>query len=216
MDRKTNRMLLLPFMLLGLIFLVVGLGFAAYDHSIRANSFAVQGTIVGFEDHDPVVLYRINGADYTTTGSISTSGQAIGDPYTLYVDTNDPLQVTDEVFYIIGLSFAISGGVFWLMGFLFWAAVGRATSNREALLGYGRRVTAVVTSVTENRAVSYGKQHPWRITATCTHPLTGQTVQVKSHSVLFTTLQPGDQVEIAFHPSNEKKYAFDLREERMA
>lgn len=215
MNRKMRSVFLLTFGGIGLVFLLLGLGFLWYFQSETADMLKVSGTIIDFiRDGDPLVAYTLGGETYTMEGGTSSSNQHLGSPYEVYADPADPQHAMDHTFQLIGYVFSGIGGLFLLIGVILFLVLGAAAQNREALLGYGRRVIATVTSVDMIRSVSYGSAHPCVITAACTHPLTGQTVQVKSHQVWKTSLQPGDRVEVAFHPSHEKKHAFDLPEER--
>lgn len=214
MNRKIRNVFLLIFGSMGLVFLLLGLGFLGYFQSETADMVKVPGTIIDFiRDGDPLVRYTFDGETYIMEGSTSSSSQHLGSPYEIYVDPVDPQRAMDNTFQILGYVFSGLGGLFLLSGIILYFALGAAAQSREALLGYGHRVIATVISVDMNRSVSYGSAHPYVVTAECTHPLTGQTVRVKSHQVWKTSLQPGDRVEVAFHPSNEKKHAFDLPED---
>lgn len=214
MNRKLSKIFLLTFGLIGLVFLSLGLGFLWYYTHQTADMVTMSGYITGFDsDGDPLVVYIVDGESYTVEGGISSTNQHVGDEYKLFIDPDDPTRAMDSTFLVMGIVFTAMGAVFALAGIITAVALGSAARSREALLGYGRRVIATVLSVDVNRSVNLGKVHPLRVTAECTHPLTGTTVHIRSHNILSTNLQPGDRVEVAFHPSNEKKYAFDLPEE---
>lgn len=116
------------------------------------------------------------------------------------------------VFPVIGAVFTAVGATFLVIAVIVNLAMRRTLRQREALLGYGRRASATVTSVSENFTITVNGRHPWIVTAVCTHPLTGRDVTVCSHSLWTCTVQPGQKVEIAFDPMNERKFAFDLHE----
>lgn len=138
------------------------------------------------------------------------------------------------VFGLIGLTYAIIGGavlytgispvlgyVFLPLGLLFllaagcvWMFLSRSLRRREELLTWGTRATATVTEVQSNLNLRLNGYHPKIVLARCVHPITHETLTLRSHNVANCTLQPGQTVEIAFDPMNEKHYVFDLMEER--
>ncbi len=212
--KRTSRIMLAVFGGMGLLFLCVGLVMFFTHANAQENYVTVEGTIVGFDQNDnPEVVYEWNGVPYAMEGNVSSDDQSIGDPYTVMVDPDDPHHVIDSVFWVLGLVFSTLGVVFMIVGVVAWMAIDGGSRRREALLGYGRRVMATVTEVRVNSAVRVNGRSPYLVFAACTNPVSGQTETVKSHSIWATSLQPGDLVEVAFDPMNEKKYAFDLREE---
>lgn len=212
--KRTSRIMLAVFGGIGLAFLCIGLVMLFVHTNAQQNYVTVEGTIVGFTNDDtPQVVYEWNGVPYVMEGNVSSSSQSIGDPYPVMVDPSNPQNAMDSVFWVLGLVFSIIGGVFMVVGVITWMALDGGRRRREALLGYGRRVMATVTEVRLNRSVRVNNRSPYQIIAECTNPVSGQTETVKSHSIWDTALQVGDRVEVAFDPMNEKKYAFDLREE---
>lgn len=105
------------------------------------------------------------------------------------------------------------GAAFLLATAAVWYFFSRACRRREELLTWGTRAKATVTEVRSNLNVRVNRRNPDVVLARCVHPITRETVTLRSHHVINCTLQPGDMVEIAFDPMNERRYAFDLREE---
>lgn len=138
------------------------------------------------------------------------------------------------VFGFLGLTYGIIGGavlytgvslalgyIFLPLGVLFllaagcvWFFLSRSLRRREELLTWGTRVTATVTKVYANSNLRMNGHHPKVVLAQCVHPITHETLTLRSHNVQDCTLQPGQTVDIAFDPMNEKHYVFDLMEKR--
>ncbi len=114
---------------------------------------------------------------------------------------------------VLGYVFLPLGAAFLLATAAVWYFFNRANRRREELLTWGTRVRAAVTDVRANQNVRVNGRNPDVVLARCTHPVTRETVTLRSHNVMNCTLQPGDTVEILFDPMNEKRYVFDLREE---
>ncbi len=212
--KSVSRIMLAVFGGIGLLFLCVGLVMLGMHANVRENYVTVEGTIVGFDRNDnPEVVYEWNGVPYMMEGNVSSDNQSVGDPYPVMVDPDNPRNVMDSVFLVLGVVFSSIGAVFVVVGVVIWMVTDGGRRRREALLGYGRRVMATVTEVRVNPSIRVNGRSPYQVFAQCTNPVSGQTETVKSHNIWDTALQIGDRVEVAFDPMNEKKYAFDLREE---
>lgn len=138
------------------------------------------------------------------------------------------------IFGLLGLIYAIIGGavlytglspvlghVFLPLGLLFllaagcvWFTLSRSLRRREELLTWGTRATATVMEVQTNMNLRMKGRYPKTVLARCVHPFTRETVTLRSHNVQDCTLKPGQTVDIAFDPMNERRYIFDLMEGR--
>lgn len=210
--RKVRRILVSTFSLIGVIFLLTGLGVGGWLHQLSAGMTAVTGTIADFAGSDPVVRYTVDGADYQARGSVSSTSQRLGDAYPLLVDPENPARVVDPGLRVLVWVFSCFGAVMLLSAGGIQLVMSARERRREALLGYGRRVSATVTAVRENRAVSVGRRHPLVVEAQCAHPITGASITLRA-TVWQTALKSGDRVDALFDPVNEKKYALDLPDE---
>lgn len=210
--RKIRRTLVLTFSLIGVIFLLTGLGVGSWLHQSSAGMTAVTGTIADFAGSTPVVRYTVDGADYQARGNVSSTSQRLGDAYPLLVDPENPARVVDPGLCVLMWVFGGMGAAMLLAAGVAQLVMSARERRREALLGYGRRVSATVTAVRENRAVSVGRQHPLVVEAQCAHPITGASITLRA-TVWQTPLKSGDRVDALFDPVNEKKYALDLPDE---
>lgn len=206
--RLVRKILLLTFCGMGVLFLLLGGGMRWYWHAETADMRQVEGVIVDFDRERPIVEYEGG----VMRGGVSSSDKRIGDSYTLFVDDKTG-RVADRVLDVVGVVFLCVGAVFTAVGVILWVAMGRGNAKRAVLLSYGQRVRAEIVEVRQDRTVSVNGRHPWRVYAACEHPITREQVRLRSHYVWEDVPKVGDSVDVAFDPMNEKRYAFDLKEE---
>lgn len=210
--KKARSIVLSSLISIGLVMLLVGLAFGVYYEKSTEGMIPVEGTVIGWVDGYPLIAYDVNGLAYQMVGSINANPQ-IGDPYSLMVNPDNPADCRDQVFLILMWVFAAIGPILAAAGLIVHGCMGRRQQRREELLGYGRRAIGTVVSIKEVKNVSVGNRHPWVATATCVHPLTGESVTLRSHYLWTCSVVAGQHIDIAFDPMNEKKYAMDIREE---
>lgn len=209
--KKAQRIVTITFAALGLIFLAIGLAFGVYYDQRTENMVPVQGEVVGRFGDQLVVSYTFGVRTYHVSVDADFD-QRDGDPYDLMVDPDHPADYMDSTFRILMWVFSGLGLFLLLTGVIVSVCMSNGQRRREALLGYGRRATGTIQEVQIVRSVTVCNRHPRVVVATCVHPLTGQTVTLRSHQLWDCTAVPGQHVEIAFDPINEKKYAMDLHD----
>ena len=119
----------------------------------------------------------------------------------------------DEALFIVGNVFFGLGLVFLLAAVLVWYFINRSQRRREELLTWGVRATGTVTDIRVNYSIKVNRRSPVVVYAACTHPVTREQVTLRSHNLWNCTLEAGQTVDVAFDQMNEKRYAFDIREE---
>ena len=212
--RALKTLFLLCFAGVGAVFLVISAVLGVSYTQKSAGCVEVTGVIMSIEHGStPIVAYDWEGERYTLRASTHSSSMRPGMAYSVLVHPDRPWQPMDHTMRLLSVIFAIVGAALTAAGLIVHAALGGGEKRRIALLSYGRRVTAEVTEIRSNRSVTMMGRHPLYVLATARHPLTGDTVTVRSHQMMRTQLAPGDQVDVAFDPMNEKKYAFDIRED---
>ena len=192
---KMQRVFLWTFVGMGLAFILIGLGVGAYYGSRTRNMQRMEGTVVAFEKDHPVVAFEMNGESFRFTADEETDLLRVGSPYAFMVNPDNPADYMDNTLPIVMWVFSGLGAFF-------------------AVLGLG--ISACMGAARRSKSVSMGRRHPYRITARCVSPATGQEVTLRSHNLWTCTLSPGQQVTVAFDPAREKKYAFDLQDEEDA
>lgn len=114
---------------------------------------------------------------------------------------------------LVGSIFAPLGVAFLLVAALVWYFISRSERRRQEVLAYGIRVRAVVTDIRINYSVKVNRRSPITVYAQCIHPVSRETVTLRSHNLWNATIATGDKVDICFDQMNEKLYAFDIPEE---
>lgn len=209
--KKARRIVTITFVIMGLIFLAAGLAFGVYYDQRTENMIPVRGEVVGRFGDQLVVAYTYGVQTYQVPVDADFD-QSYGDPYELMVDPDNPADYMDLTFRIMMWVFSGLGLVLLLTGVIVSVCMSHGERRREALLSYGRREIGAIQEVRMVRSVTVCNRHPWVVIATCVHPLTGQTVTLRSHYLWDCKAVPGQHVEIAFDPINEKKYAMDLHD----
>ena len=209
-----RRTILIIMTILGIAFLIPTAVMLGIFHQQTRGMVPMEGTIAGWVDDHPVVVYTVNDQEYIYHPSVSSSVHwPVGSPYRLMADPEAPLRVTDYFLVMMGGIFGVVALVTLGLGFIIWSVMGRGQRRREEILQYGLRTTAVVTELRQNRSVQVNRRHPWVAIATCTHPSTHEEMTLKSHMLWYPAIAEGDRVDVAFDPMDERRYAMDIREE---
>ena len=149
--------------------------------------------------HILTLVFGILGTVYTTIGFFMLSAGG----------ADDARFIVGHVFFGLGLAFLLAtAGV--------WYFISRSQRRREELLAWGVRATGTVTDIRVNYSVKVNRRCPVVVYAECTHPVTHERVTLRSHNLWNCTLETGQTVDIVFDQMNEKRYAFDIREEARA
>jgi len=146
--------------------------------------------------HILALVFGLLGAIYTAIGVLM-----------LNIPAHDPEMD------LVGGIFAGLGVAFLLATVLVWYFISRSERRRQELLQYGIRVSATVTDIRVNYNVKVNRRYPINVYAQCVHPISRETVILRSHNLWRVTMATGDKVDILFDQMNEKRYAFDIPEE---
>jgi len=149
--------------------------------------------------HILTLVFGILGTVYTTIGFFMLSAGS----------ADDALFIVGNVFFWLGL-------VFLLATALVRYFISRSERARQDLLTWGIRVTGTITNIRVNYSVKVNRRCPVVVYAECTHPVTHEQVTLRSHNLWNCTMETGQTVDIVFDQMNEKRYAFDIREEARA
>lgn len=115
-------------------------------------------------------------------------------------DTPDELALP-----IVGVVFAALGLIFLLTGVVMLLLLRRQSNLREELERYGTRVQGMVSDIRIDRTYQVNGRSPLRIHVSAVHPVSGETVTVRSGPVWETALSTGDPADVLFDPMDEKK-----------
>lgn len=208
-----RRVVLLVLSIVGVAFLIPTVVMLGIFRHQTADMVPVEGAIAAWEGDTPVVSYEVDGEAYTARMSVSsTMHWAVGSPYRMFADPENPERVADYFLALLGGIFGVTALILLGTGWIIWFVMGRRESAREELFQYGLRASAVITELRENRSVTVNNRHPWVAVATCVHPTTREQVTLRSHMVWKPSVQVGDTVEAAFDPMDERRYALNIPE----
>ena len=148
------------------------------------------------------LVFGLLGLVYTLLGSamLYFGRQPAADP---------DLPIIGNIFLVLGLAFLTATLAVWYF-------MGRSERRRAEVLTYGIRVSATVTDIRINHNVRVNHRSPVVIYAECVHPVSREKVTLRSHSLWNCTMATGQRVDILFDQMDEKRYAFDIREEANA
>lgn len=207
--KKARRIITAVMLATGVAFLLAGCVMGTIYERRTENMVAVTGRILAFRQDRPLVTFTYGGRAYTVEVNQEDSGQRIGDKFPLMVNPENPYEFMTETLVILMWVFVGVDGVSVLTGLIIPWAMGRGEKRRELLISCGRCAPGVVTEVAENANVSVNNRHPHFLRVRCKHPLTGEEVTVRSHSLWGRLPAAGDRVNVFFDPMNEKRYAVD-------
>ena len=209
-----RRTILLIMTILGVAFLIPTAVMLGIFHQQTQGMIPVEGTISGWDGDHPIVAYTVDGQEYFYHSNVSyTPHWPVGSPFRLMADPDAPNRATDYFLVLMGGIFGAVAVVVLGTGFIIAAVMKKKERNREEILQYGLRATAVVTELRQNRSVQVNNRHPWVATAVCTHPNTREEMTLKSHMVWKPAVAVGDTVDVAFDPMDDSRYAMDIPEE---
>lgn len=209
---KAAKIIMIVFVSIGLAFLAVGLITGTLYSQAEKSMVKVEGVVTGFERGNALVTFPWTDGDRTVRVSEDDDLLEVGSAYPLLVDPDDPSRFTDRTLLILMWVFGGMGALFAVSGGVAGGCAAASARRREELLGWGTRVTGTVTEVQANRNVRVNGRHPVRLLVACEHPVTREKTTVRSHDLWKSPLSPGDTVQVAFDPVNEKRYAVDVQE----
>lgn len=225
------------FRLIGTVFLVLVLGslaasafFAYRTHAFVSTAESSPGTVVEIKKstyrdskgrtsttYYPIVEYRAEGGKLRVQGSIAGGSYRVGDSVGVLYQRANPEDAWLDTFAEKWVASIVSGclGAFFSIFFLVFRLVGRSLRGHPELKQTGLPVQGTIEGVEVNRSLRVNRKHPWRIKASCRHPLTGAPVVV--YSVNFwqdptARIQGQKQVTVYFDRVKTKRHYVDFQD----
>ena len=202
--KKVRYIFTLVFALMGIAFLLVGVGFEAWFTNATEGMEKLEGVIVSLAGKYPIIEYTAGGETYRTETNSTSSTYRVGDSYTILADPADPTRTQDPALRIISLVFSVIGFVMLGIALLIHVIMVRSERRLDLLRAYGLRAEGAVTRVYQNRSVQVNHRSPWVVEAECLHPQTRERITAKSSLLWQTRLQPGDKVCVLIDPMNDR------------
>ena len=104
------------FILVGLILLLVGGVFISSSSEFFKNAQKTEGRIEQLWDGRTVVSYEVDGQEMESRLSFHSSNMRIGDPITIYVNKENPLEIRSRIGDALLWIFILVGGIELILG----------------------------------------------------------------------------------------------------
>jgi TIR domain/Protein of unknown function (DUF3592) len=231
-----NLMVYAP-LVLGVIFVIVALGFVISQARFLARARKADAHVVAFLrepmhtgsgeaeiDRGEDYVYRPQ-LEYTTPAgqtariTLSTAtnppGYYIGEPVPILFDPKDPADGIPDTFWgrwLFAIVFGGVGVVACVAGAILLAVLSRRRRRKQRLLKEGRPVITAYHSVEQNTAMEVNGRHPFHLITEWRNPVSHELVQFRSPA-LWEDPSPkvGERmITVIVDPNNFHHYVMDL------
>jgi len=222
------------FIILGSILVIIGFNLMLNAYRFKTEAVSVKGVIVnigveryisGSETRTRNIVsvdYIINGVKYENTVNEYRSSMRIGDEITLYYQPDTPWVVTARLNNntSIGAFFTGIGGIFLIVGIIFFNSVRKKRALQKYLKQYGIPIYAQVIDVEKDYSitVSYkgagGYPYSFLKCAVMEPGSNENKVIYNSWSIKNNYLHSyiGKKVKVYIHPQDNNKYYVDIED----
>lgn len=211
-EQRVEKILGISFTAVAVLMVVIALICAMFSVRTQKESEKITGTITELHGKGIEVSYVYHDRMYETYLSEYSSSMHAGDSIVLYVSRDNPENVRTEmllflptlILSVVGASFLIVGGVFFLI-------VGIKSRKKKDLLQNGRVVEATVTGGQMNYSMSVNGRHPWKLECKYEDTYTGATYLYSSYNIWKDPfLYMGQIVKVYVDRENPRKYYVDV------
>lgn len=136
-----------------------------------------------------------------------------GDPIQLYVDRDDPTNITTSTTPIAGILLIFMGATFLLMSLPTLIRTIRKTGMSKRLLEQGIVISVPVYGIERDPSLAVNGKQPYRVRCGYVDASTGKRYTFISNSVwdpIGDLLNPGDLVKVYVQANDYTKYHVDL------
>lgn len=216
-------MLAITFSLIGIPFLLFGIGCIVYGQSSGRNYTEVEAVITDFDkyrdsDGDThrsfVVSYEYEGESFADKNlNYYSSGYGVGDTISIQVNKENPSQVRVKGFWLMfGGVFALVAVIFVIISGVMFVIAGRQKARKERLLTGGHYITAEIYNITRNPLIRINGRHPFIIECRYEDRYTDKQYLFSSESLfadpsLFYEI--GEQINVYVGDDTYKEYYVD-------
>lgn len=106
---------------------------------------------------------------------------------------------------LLGMIFGSIGAACLLVTVILLLCARRIRLRREELLRYGTRVQGTVTDVIIDRTMRVGGRYPLRAVVTVVHPVTDETLSLRTPPLWDATPSTGDVADVLFDPMDPRR-----------
>jgi hypothetical protein len=223
----------------GVIFGVIGFGLliGSYFSYSNARNFLVNsdqtiGTVLRYDSHisestrdgqttkttmyTPLFNYSVNGSDYESKSSISSSSKPykIGEEVKLLYSKENPNESKEDSFFSIwgaSLIMGLIGVIFFSIGSGLTLFALKKSALIKKLKKHGNLINAEIENVFQDTSISINGRHPLVIVAKWIDPNSGEVHSFKSDGTMnnFANLT-GASVGVFINPEKKEEYFVDL------
>ena len=191
--KNAERLISIIFSLVGLVFLIVGIGVSVSTFSKKNNFVEHSAVISGIEpyrnsdgetSHRVYVEYTVNGIKYNEPLGFYSSSMRTGKKITIYYDPGSPgnIMAGGGAEYFI-LMFPGMGALFFIIGISMAGAKMAKANKRKKLMINGELINAEFVEVAINRAYSVNNRHPYTIICKWTDSTSQTTYSFKGENL---------------------------------
>ena len=197
--------------LMGLVFLLVGIGLGIYYIFILQDGIELIGTIIATHGESKVLVgYEINGEYYQQYLYESSSSYYIGEELHLYYSIKTGLVYSSMTTYLLPIMFSIIGLGFFIPGIILFFIKRKNKKFLSEKHKYIKKVAKVV-DIRINNMYSVGNQHPKQLI--CEVYFEGEKFKIKSPNIWDKVYyEKYHVVDVYF--KNKKKYIVDAKSYR--
>lgn len=221
---KVSKIIGIIFASFGLLFLILGIYFYKSDLDFKNKSIKTTGKITeivtsydsdGDSTNDVYVEFYVKGNKYNGRINYYTSSMYEGKDIVIYYDAKNPNNFRADGAVIGTLIFAILGGVFFLIGFVFIISIVLKNKKNKKVMGYNYRINATIIGITMNNSVMINGRHPYVLEANCMSPADGKLYTFRSEDMwqdATLILQQFNIITIPVYvnPQNYAEYVMDI------
>ena len=149
------------FILVGLILSLVGGVFISSSSEFFKNAQKTEGRIEQMWDGRTVVSYEVDGQEMESRLSFHSSNMRIGDPITIYVNKDNPMEIRSRIGDALLWIFILVGGIELILGICLLGYSIKKAKTQKNLREEGRRIYATVVGIGINRKIRSNYRHPY-------------------------------------------------------
>ena len=222
-ENKTEKIVFLLFLVIGLLFLVIGtvICIKAFDYSDKIETIGTISQIVpradsdGNTNYNVYVKYQVSGEEYTAKLNGYSSTYRVGKEIKIYYDKNNINSIGVKSLDYIMLVFPGLGLIFACIGGTSLAVKNGKKRKDKRLKEIGTRIDALYTETTINSTYAVNGRSPYNIMCEWNNPADGKKYVFKSQNLWINPETKIAEKGIKTFPvyvdmNNLKKYAVDV------
>lgn len=210
------------FIIISLIFIIVGILLLIKGIDFYENADKINAEIVDIQEwrdsdgdwHERVyVTYEYCEKEYGYVPLSSSTNKEVGDTITIYVNPNNPIDVSTSNMPYLGIILIIIGIGFMLITTPIIIRVAKENYKRNQLLANGATLQATVSSITIDPSLKVNGRRPYMLICCYEDVFSGKRYVFHSEGVwndLNHYFKPGDLIDVHVLPNDYEQYYIDL------